>query len=224
MSAEKLTKSVEQLLSHDDGHGIDHILRVRELALTFADKEGANREVVELIAFLHDVDDYKLFGEEAATKLTNANNLLDEYGATTSTKEQVLSCIKTMGYNKCLDGIRPATLEGMIVSDADMCDAIGAEGILRTHAYALFSGHSFFDESLLPEAEISDATAYRKGGRHSAQHFFDKLLIIPSIMMTNAGKEEASKREKIMVDFLEALFRERGSEVWLEHLMAFKKD
>ena len=127
-----------------------------------------------------------------------------------------------MGYNKYLDGIRPSSLEGMVVSDADMCDAIGAEGILRTHAYALAKGHSFFDTSLPPTDTVPDGETYRASAGHSVQHFFDKLLIIPSIMMTAAGREEAVKREKIMIDFLEELFREARAERWQVKLRTFQ--
>jgi uncharacterized protein len=111
----------------------------------------------------------------------------------------------------------------MVVSDADMCDAIGAEGILRTHAYALASGHDFFDDTLAPTSSVTDATAYRAGGVHSVQHFFDKLLIIPGIMMTEAGRDEAAKREDSMINFLQELFRERGSDEWQRRLEAHLK-
>lgn len=45
---------------------MDHIDRVLNLSLRFAKKEKANIEIVTLIALLHDVDDYKLFGMESA--------------------------------------------------------------------------------------------------------------------------------------------------------------
>lgn len=51
-------------------------------------------------------------------------------------KERVLDEIKTIGYNKRLNGITPITLEGRIVSDADMCDGIGATGIIRCYQYS----------------------------------------------------------------------------------------
>lgn len=64
-------------------------------------------------------------------------------GTDSHIKDQILEIISTMGYNKYLEGTRPLTLEGQIVSDADMCDAIGAMGILRTHAYNLSKGGVF---------------------------------------------------------------------------------
>lgn len=62
---EKVREQVEELLNNDNsGHGMDHINRVLALALKFAEKESANKTIVSLVALLHDVDDYKLFGSE----------------------------------------------------------------------------------------------------------------------------------------------------------------
>lgn len=219
MSIEAIQAEVARLLGGDDGHGIDHVLRVRDMAVRFAKEEDADAYVVELASLLHDVDDYKLFGEESAKNLSNAKAILAMFSISEAMQSQVLEIIRMMGYNKYLDGTRPDTLEGKVVSDADMCDAIGAEGILRTHAYALSKGNLFFDPELPPESAEASADEYRKSKKsHSVQHFFDKLLCIPSIMLTNAGKHEASKREKIMVDFLCELFREEGAEQWQELL------
>ena len=58
---DKVYKEVEKLLASDNsGHGMNHINRVVKLASVFADSEGANKDIVTLIALLHDVDDYKL--------------------------------------------------------------------------------------------------------------------------------------------------------------------
>lgn len=216
---------VERLLAQDtSGHGMEHVDRVFKLAMAFANDEGADENIVALAALLHDVDDYKLFGQQSADHLTNATNILDKYDVDEQTKDAVLAIIRSMGYNKYLEGIRPATLEGMIVSDADMCDAIGAIGILRTHAYALSKGNEFFDKSLVPEGEAVSAAEYRSSKKsHSAQHFFDKLLKIPGILMTESGRREGRKRKAIMTDFLEQLFAEEDAEVWQEYLRAFDK-
>ena len=219
MHMENIEQAVKQLLKTDDGHGFDHVERVTEMALAFAKQENADLEVVELASLLHDVDDYKLFGEENAKNLTNARKILAENNIDADVQAKVLDIIATMGYSKYLEGVRPTSLEGQIVSDADMCDAIGAQGILRTHAYNLSKGNAFFDKTMPPLSEEKTATQYKDAKTsHSAQHFFDKLLIINSILLTNAGKAEGSKRQKIMVDFLSELFREENAQEWQEHL------
>lgn len=73
---EKVKEQVTELLNKDNsGHGMEHINRVLELSLKFAEIEKGNKEIVSLIALLHDVDDYKLFGMENAENLTNAKKL-----------------------------------------------------------------------------------------------------------------------------------------------------
>ena len=70
---ETVKKLVYDILCKDNsGHGYDHVERVYKLALKFAKEENADETVVSLIALLHDVDDYKLFGKEQAEDLTNA--------------------------------------------------------------------------------------------------------------------------------------------------------
>lgn len=220
---EDIYEAVKSLLEKDNsGHGLDHIERVRNLSLLFAEKEGADKEVVDLAALLHEVDDYKIFGEDSAKNLTNASRILNSHNVTATKKAEVLEIIQTMGYNKSLEGIRPNTLEGAIVSDADMCDAIGAQGILRTYAYNSSKGNVFFDKTLKPENSTMSASDYRASKKsHCVQHFFDKLLKIPSILITESGKEEANKRQKIMIDFLYELFSEENAEDWTIHLDGF---
>lgn len=221
----KIENAVKELMSSGDGHGFDHVERVRKLALSFARHTDANLEIVELAALLHDVDDYKLFGEENAEHLTNANTILDDNGIVGDTKQHVLGIIGTMGYNKYLEGTRPNTLEGKLVSDADMCEAIGAQGILRSHAYNLSRGVVFFDIASMPDTSEKSSQQYRSTkSEHAVQHFFDKLLRIPTILMTDAGREEGDKRLRIMVDFLSELFREEGAVIWTVYLEQFLKE
>lgn len=223
---EDVRNKVSGLLGDDaSGHGMDHIERVYRLAMQFAERERADKNIVALAVLLHEVDDYKLFGEESAKNLTNAHRILDSYETNDETKSKVIEIIRTMGYNKSLEGVRPNTLEGMIVSDADMCDAIGAIGILRTHAYNASKGNEFFVRTLGPESGVKSASVYRSAKTsHSVQHFFDKLLNIPSMLMTEAGKQEGEKRKKIMNDFLMELFREEDAVIWAEYLREFNND
>ena len=221
----KITQDVGDILATDkSGHGMEHVDRVLVMAMDFAQKEGADSTIVQLAALLHDIDDYKLFGQKHADELINANKILDEYTIDERVKSTVLDIIRTMGYSKYLEGIRPKTIEGMVVSDADMCDAIGATGILRTHAYTLVKDNEFFDKNISPDDSSVSAAEYRVSKKsHSAQHFFDKLLVIPSLLMTESGKEEGEKRKLIMTQFLHQLFQEEGALDWLEYLDEFEE-
>ncbi|HBA38043.1 MAG TPA: hypothetical protein DCY94_04920, partial [Firmicutes bacterium] len=218
---DKISEEVDKLLKSDhSGHGIEHINRVYKMSLRFATNENADLFVVSLIALLHEVDDYKLFGEASACNLTNAKMIMDKTKIDSKTQERVLESIKTIGYKKSLAGIRPASLEGMIVSDADMCDGLGATGILRTFEYQKNYGRPFFNKNVFPNGNVNRDT-YNIVDDCAVCHCFDKLLRLKSIMLTNSGKEEASRRHDIVVSFLYHLFKEENAPEWTEYLDNF---
>ena len=116
---EQVKDKIKALMEDDkSGHGIEHVERVFMTAMDLAEAENADKQVVGLAALLHDVDDYKLFGEENAKNLTNAKKIMQQNGVDEKTSDQVCEIITHMGYSKCLQGIRPQTQEGKIVSDA----------------------------------------------------------------------------------------------------------
>lgn len=222
---EKVKEQVSELLSKDNsGHGMEHTNRVLNLSLKFAEMEKANKDVVALIALLHDVDDYKLFGVENANNLTNAKKILEKCSVETDIKEKVLNAIKTIGYSKRMKGIRPTTLEGMIVSDADMCDGIGATGILRSYQYNLAHGNIFFDKNIYPVSNLSASEYMAKKDGTVVTHMFEKLIKLKDLMLTNSGKEEAIARHKIMIDFLYHFFNEENVPEWIEYLDNYLKE
>lgn len=215
---EQVKQQVFQLLKDDDsGHGNDHIERVYDLSLKFSQKEQANIELVSLIALLHDVDDYKLFGIEHAQELTNAKRIMQSCAIDERIQNQVCEEIKRIGYSKSLKGIRPHTLEGKIVSDADMCDAIGAHGIIRCHAYSMKIKQPFFNRNVFPIEEIT-REQYMTNDSSSVNHMFEKLLKLKDLMLTQSGKEEASKRHQIIYDFLYQYFEEENESEWINYL------
>ena len=228
MLFEQVLSDVQNLLNEDNsGHGADHVERVYHLSMKLAKDEKVNKDVVALAALLHDVDDYKLFGEENAKNLTNAKKIMQQNGVDELISAQVCDIIANMGYSKCLQGIRPKTKEGMLVSDADMLEAIGAVGTVRCLAYALAKCHSgtdqIFDKNVWPELNLS-AEEYKKPNRTSdnfINHFFEKMLKIKDLMMTDAGKKEAYVRHQFMLDFLYEFFREYDCSEWIDFLEKF---
>ena len=192
---ERVYKQVSKLLSKDNsGHGMDHIDRVLNLSLKFAEKEQADKEIVSLIALLHDVDDHKLFGLENSKELSNAKIIINNCGIEEKTKNVVLNELKNIGYSKLLAGYRPQTLEGKIVSDADMCDALGATGIIRIHKYTLKNNNKFFDKNIYPRENITATEYVNKDANTSVNHMFEKILKLKDLMLTESGKNETINR------------------------------
>lgn len=216
---EEVRKQVCKLLDKDNsGHGMEHVNRVLNLSLKFAKTEKANKDVVALIALLHDVDDYKLFGIESAENLINAKKILDQCSITDNIKEQVLNAIKTIGYSKRLKGISPLTLEAMVVSDADMCEGIGATGILRSYQYNLSHNNLFFEKNIYPTLNMSANDYMAKKNGTVVTHMFEKLLKLKDLMLTNSGKKEAIERHNIMIEFLYHFFEEENVPDWIDYL------
>ena len=222
INIEKVNEYVYALLVNDDsGHAMDHVNRVLQLSLKFAEEENANRDVVALIALLHDVDDYKLFGKQNAENLFNAKMILCNCNIPNEIQEQVLSSLKCIGYSKLLKGFRPNTIEGKVVSDADMCDALGVNGILRVYKYSLKNDKPFFDRNIFPVDNMTADKYIGKCADSSVCHIFEKILRLKNLMMTESGKEEAKERHQIIIDVLYHIFDEENAPEWREYLDKF---
>lgn len=212
-------KQVAELLDQDNsGHDMSHIDRVLHLSLKFAEVENADRELVALVALLHDVDDYKLFGEENAENITNAKNIMNEAQIDTKLQSAVEQSLREIGYNKRLSGKVPTTLAGKIVSDADMCDGLGANGIIRVCAYGATYNRPFFDRKIFPELQNNAEKYHITAGSSSVCHIFEKVLKLKDLMLTDPGRKEATARHQFTIKFLEQFLAEENAEDWLEYL------
>ena len=176
---------IQSLFSSDcGGHDADHTIRVYHNAMAIADTEPqCDRFVVALAALLHDADDHKLFQTE---NNANARSFLAKHPIDQEKIEYICQLINGISFSKNR-GVRPQTLEGKIVQDADRLDAIGAIGVARTFA---FGGER--------KRPLSD----------SVQHFYDKLLLLKDEMNTPEGKQMAESRHVLMQTFLGTLERE----------------
>lgn len=215
----EVRKEVYFLLCDDDsGHDMEHINRVLRLSLDFCSDLDVDRDVVSLIALLHDVDDYKLFGLDSSLNLTNAKKIMNKVNINKETQDKVLASLSCIGYSKRLKGIVPVNLEGMIVSDADMCDALGVSGVLRTYKYSIKYGQSFFDRDVFPNSSLTAEEYTSKKVDSCVCHFFEKILKLKDLMLTEPGRKEALKRHNIVVNILYNFFEEESALEWIKYL------
>ena len=178
-------KYIEDLFKNDfGGHDVEHSKRVYQNALLIAKSEPeCDMFVVSLAALLHDVDDHKLFHTE---NNANARAFLERFLIDQNQIDRICELINGISFSKNR-GIRPKTLEGKIVQDADRLDAIGAIGIARTFA---FGGER------------------KRPLNATVQHFYDKLLLLKDEMNTTEGKRLAVHSHQLMADFLHELNNE----------------
>ncbi|MBO7644931.1 MAG: HD domain-containing protein [Alphaproteobacteria bacterium] len=221
---EYIKTAVSELLrNNSNGHDDKHVFRVYDLAMKFCDDiPDANRDLAAAGALLHDCDDYKLFGEESERLLTNTRRILSGSGFDDNFCEKCINIVKTIGYSKRLKGIAAYGLEGAIVSDADMCDASGGIGMLRCIEYRAGSGEPFFDPDYMPSE--MDATAYRQSKVDPCvTHFFNKILHLRDMCITEPGRKCAARKHQTIVDFLTAYFDEvNAPQVWKDLLAKYK--
>jgi uncharacterized protein len=216
-------KAVKEILSDDrTGHGFDHIQRVLNLATLFASKEKVDITLISLIALLHDVDDYKLVGIESANLYKRSLSIMKASGVEPELQKKVIKNIHHMGYSRYLEGVRPQSKEGQLVSDADMCDAIGANGLFRVFTYGQSKGQPFFLRDAFPQKSLNADTYRQQGSNHTINHFFDKLLKLKDLMLTEPGKIEAKARHQFLVSFLDQFFKEEKADEWLQILNNFR--
>ena len=222
-----IRQSVSTLLGNGfGGHDDKHVFRVCDMAMKFCDEiPNANRDLVAAGALLHDCDVYKLFGQESARELTNTRRILAGAGFDDDFNRQCINIVKTIGYSKRLSGITPDSIEGKIVSDADMADATGIIGVIRCIEYRAYrSGgqEPFFDPDCLPTK--MDAEQYKRiKSWPVVNHFFDKLFHLRDMALTEPGRRCIAKRHETIFNLLANYFDEvNAPDVWHELLMQYK--
>ncbi len=181
---EELVKSV---MSDDPVHGYPHVLRVRDLALWIASKyKGVDVESLEIAALLHDIARSNSIksSDHALKSAKVAELLLKAMGYPEDRIKLVVEAIATHSYS---GGREPKSLEAKILSDADKLDALGAIGVARVLMYSAYVG---------------------RGLEGSIEHFRSKILKLPDLMKTSVGKEEALRRVKYVIEFIEELEKE----------------
>jgi uncharacterized protein len=173
-----------------DLHGFPHVLRVLRLCLILQQVEGGNLFILILSTLLHDVGrDYTKKKESHAEKsaeMTKEFLHSNKIHLHKQTSELIIHSILAHSFST---GDIAKSIEGKILSDADKIDALGAVGIYRAACFQHEHG---------------------TGLRAMHQHFFDKLLHLPSKMFTKTGREIANKRVGLMKTYIYELEEELG--------------
>jgi len=185
------------------GHDWWHIYRVHKMAVYLAAKENADIFIVELAALLHDLDDWKL----SESGSCHAFNWLCACGLDSHTIEQITHVIGQVSFKGAGETIKPDTIEGQVVQDADRLDAIGAVGIARAFAYGGYKNRELFHPDV-PPGYHADFDAYKSKHSHTINHFYEKLLLLKDRMNTISAKQLAEHRHIILEGFLIEFYAE----------------
>lgn len=187
--------------SESSGHDWHHLHRVWKLARQIALQEGANLEVVELGALVHDIADWKFHDGDETVGPREAARLLAQEGAAQEVISQVVDIVETISFKGAGVATRMKTLAGQCVQDADRLDAIGAIGIARCFAYGGHAGRLIHDPDEQPLLHAT-AEAYKLAKGTSLNHFYEKLFLLKARMNTPSGQAMAEVRHQFMQDFV----------------------
>lgn len=192
------------------GHDITHLIRVFNITITLAEKEGCDNNVLGAAALLHDIHRImsKKQNKYVAIKdsLPVAEKILKKVNFPTNLIPAVLHCIEHHeDYSFGTTDNKAETLEALIIQDADNLDAIGAIGIARTCMYGGAHGSLLWDSETPPRKDLYDDS---QSDGSIINHFYEKLLKLKQNMNTETAKKMAQHRHQVMEQFLEEFFAE----------------
>lgn len=188
----------EKFENEFSGHDYFHTLRVFNMATRISESEGANLEIVQLAALLHDVDDRKI-SPETHENQANAREFLIANGVNDEAIEIICKIIREISFGT--NDSSPTTLEGQCVQDADRLDAIGAIGIARAFAYGGNHNRHMYHPDIKPSLNMTKEE-YRRSESTTINHFYEKLFKLTALMNTQTAIQIAEEREAYMRDFI----------------------
>ena len=210
---EKLRPFVLELFEKDSsGHDIGHLERTMRTALYIQEKDGGDRVVIGIAAFLHDV--HRIMQNETG-KFVSPKDSIDtvrkilydaELNLTEQQIEEICYCVEFHEeYN--WNGNNVDDLNTLILQEADNLEAIGAIGIGRAFIYCGAHNIPMYDDSI-PLNENNDYIEEEGDNESTIHHFYHKLFKLGDNMNTKVAKEMAEKRINYMKEFTKVFFDE----------------
>jgi len=200
-----------KLENAEGGHDWFHIERVYRNALSIADGEVCDVNVVKLGALLHDVADSKFHNGDETVGPKIAREFLESENVDEVTIQHVINIIENVSFKGGNAEKTFSSLELNIVQDADRLDAIGAIGIARTFNYGGFKNRPLYNPNIAPKLRMSKEE-YKNNEAPTLNHFYEKLLLLKDKMNTETGKKIAQERHRYMEGFLSQFYAEWDGE------------
>jgi uncharacterized protein len=197
----------QQLRDAEPGHDWWHTFRVWNHAKLLQEREGGDREIIELAALLHDLGDYKFHGGDVEVGPRTAMQWLVSRGYPEERAGAVAKIIAAINFEGPAGEKVAQSIEHAVVQDADRLDALGAIGIARAFSFGGRFGREMLDPEILPNFSMR-TEEYRNSKSPTLNHFFEKLLLLQDRMLTETGRVLASKSHSFMVRFLTQFFEE----------------
>jgi uncharacterized protein len=196
----------------DAVHAFDHVERVYAMASRLARTVGADLEIVQAAALLHDTGETTPGAEERASHhfaaADFAAEVLQKEGWPAGRIAAVQHCIRAHRFRDTREP--PATPEAQVLFDADKLDVLGAIGVARAVAYATLAGEPVYAQ---PSARFLQSGEKEPGEPHSAYHeYLFKLRKIKDRLFTPAARALAVERDAYIAAYFEQLQAEMNGE------------
>jgi uncharacterized protein len=194
LKAEAFVKS--NLKGYDSGHDWWHVERVRKMAAFINETEALEDPfIVDITALLHDTADSKFASENNSDGYGMIEQFMEINGMN-NLKDRVLNVIKNISFSSRNNTEKPDDQLLWIVQDADRLDAIGAIGVARAFNYGGFRNNDIYNP---------DFSGKQKS---TIGHFYEKLLLLKSMMNTPTAKKLAEERHEFLEIFLKQFYTE----------------
>jgi uncharacterized protein len=205
--------SVEQAREYypagDPAHDFDHVLRVLAMVRRLASAEGADLEIVETAALLHDIarsDERESGCDHALESARRSAKILDGWP-----RDRMEAVAHAIAAHRFRNDLVPATLEAKVLYDADKLDSMGAIGVARAYAVAGMCGQRLWaaiDEGWV-EQKSSQEHHRDMNAEHTPVHEFAfKLSRLEGTLFTPTARAIAALRHEFMVAYFTRLEQE----------------
>jgi uncharacterized protein len=208
MDKEKIISDIRKYVEKElgiesSGHDWWHVYRVWNMSVKMCEKEGGNLFVVQLVALLHDIGDWKISDDQENI----IKGIMEKYGVEDDSIRNICKAVSEISFKGKNSHVVPSSLEGKIVQDADRLDALGAVGIARTFSYGGYSNMSIYNPELKPDLDKTPEE-FKKAKGSVVNHFYEKLLLLKDLMNTDTGKMLAKDRHEFLEMYLKEFFAE----------------
>lgn len=197
LTVTKVKQIVKQTLEGEfTGHGYWHSYRVAKLARKIGRIEKANLQVLELAAWLHDIDAIKGRKDHHILGAKQTRQILTKLQVPDDIIKAVESCVLKHRYSQKYP---INTIEEKIIRDADNLDALGAVIIPRIFAHCGHNKIPIYDPNIKPNTSQYFKTGHSTTG---INHFYEKIFKIDKTLHTKTAKRIAKGRIKFLHTFL----------------------
>lgn len=201
---------IELFKNDSSGHDISHLIRTMNTALYIQGKEGGDKIIIGISAFLHDV--HRIMQNRSGKfvspedSIGKVKEILHHTDLTEEQLNKICYCIEHHEeYN--WNGNNEEDINTLILQDADNLDAIGAIGIGRAFSYGGCHNIIMYDDNT-PLNQNDNYSEENGDDPSTIHHFYHKLLKLGENMNTKTARELASERTEFMKIFIKEFLDE----------------